>query len=54
MMPDVDERKKRHAVCEKCDLRSYYARTFDMHFDWVDCWFDCPNDYEHWKAEVQE
>ena len=29
-----------------------------MHFDWIDCWYDCENDYEHYlkekEAEVNE
>lgn len=41
--------EKHMAICNKCKERRFYAKRFDMHFDWIDCWYDCPNDYEHWK-----
>ena len=47
-----DETRKKHsAVCAKCDIQKSYARTFDMHFDWIDCPFDCENDYEYIESE---
>ena len=42
--------EKHMAICNKCKERRFYAKRFDMHFDWIDCWYDCPNDYEHWKG----
>lgn len=27
--------------CKDCELRKYYARVFDMHFDYMDCPFKC-------------
>ena len=42
------------AVCEICEYRIFYARAFDMHFGWCDCWYDCPNDYEHHQAEEEK
>ena len=40
-------REQHNAVCTKCDIRKWYARRLDMHFDWVDCPYDCENDLEH-------
>jgi hypothetical protein len=37
--------------CNKCPKRKFAARVYDMHFDWLDCWYDCPNDYEHYKLK---
>lgn len=37
-------------ICRKCQIRKDFARAFDAHFDWIDCPYDCPNDYEHYKA----
>ncbi len=41
-------------VCEKCEYRKLIARAVDMHFDWLDCPYDCWNDYEHWIRGEQE
>lgn len=37
--------------CRDCNKRKAIARMTDMHFDWIDCPYDCENDYEHWKGE---
>lgn len=47
MIPD-EIREEHYKICAKCPERKFYAKRFDMHFDWLDCWYDCPNDYEHW------
>ena len=39
------------AVCKKCKEREAVRRMVDFHVDWIDCFWDCPNDYEHWIAE---
>lgn len=39
------------AVCKKCKEREAVRRMVDFHVDWIDCFWDCPNDYEHWVAE---
>ena len=41
-------------VCRKCKEREAVRRMVDFHVDWLDCFWDCPNDYEHWKAEKGE
>ena len=53
MIPD-DVRKEHAEKCRNCAVRKEIARMADMHFDWIDCPYDCPNDYEHWKAEDGE
>lgn len=45
--------KERHGKCSQCELRKSYAKTFDMHFDWLDCPYDCENDYEHLEKELK-
>lgn len=40
--------EKHMAVCNKCFARKEIARLSDMHFDWLDCPYDCENDYETW------
>ena len=35
-------------VCLKCKDREFVRRMVDFHVDWLDCFWDCPNDYEHW------
>lgn len=47
-----EEREKRYNKCTKCETRKWYAKRLDFHFDWVDCPYDCPNDYEHLKREL--
>lgn len=50
-----DEVKKAHwAICKKCKERKRLARMVDAHFDWLDCPYDCENDYEHWRQENNE
>ena len=41
-------------ICKNCPIRKSYARSFDMHFDWIDCPYDCPNDYEHYLKLMEE
>lgn len=43
---------KRHERCAKCSTRKWYAKRLDYHFDWVDCPYVCPNDYEHLEREL--
>ena len=43
--------EEHRAICKDCPERKFYAKAFDMHFDWFDCWYDCENDYEHHQAE---
>lgn len=44
---------ERMEKCNKCNDRKYFAKEFDIHFDWIDCIFDCENDLEHWKKECE-
>ncbi len=44
-------REEHDVVCKKCKIRKRIVRLVDTHFDWLDCPYDCENDYEHWKAE---
>lgn len=41
-------------ICKKCQIRKDYARAFDMHFDWIDCPYNCENDYEHYQKLMEE
>ena len=50
MIPE-DVMKEHMAVCNKCKEREMVKRMVDFHVDWIDCFWDCPNDYEHWIAE---
>ena len=47
-------RDKHNEVCEKCKTRELYAKYTDMHFDWLDCPYDCENDFEHWERRVKD
>ena len=47
-------RDKHNEVCEKCKARELYAKYIDMHFDWLDCPYDCENDYEHWERRAKD
>ena len=49
MIPD-DVSKKHIERCNRCKIRAVIARTVDMHFDWLDCPYECDNDYEHYIA----
>ena len=45
--------------CENCKLREYYARVWDIHFDYLDCPFDyldCPykEKCKYSEAEFEE
>ena len=37
-----------------CPERKYFAQLVDVHFDWLDCWFDCENDFEHFKGSIED
>ena len=52
--PSYEVRKQHMEKCDSCPHRKLGATRFDMHFDWLDCWYDCPNDYEHWLAEEKD
>lgn len=41
------------AKCKECAIRIEIARLADCHFDWIDCPYDCENDYEHWIAKQE-
>ena len=51
--PPKEVSEKHMEVCNECPNRKFAAKSFDMHFDWIDCWYDCPNDYEHWLKEKE-
>ena len=53
MIPN-EVREQHDAVCKRCKIRKLIAKYTDMHFDWLDCPYDCPNDYEHWKKGEEE
>ena len=42
------ESDKTNCPCDKCTIREYYAKSFDMHFRGEDCLFECPI-YKEWK-----
>lgn len=47
-----DEIREQHmAICNKCDKRAYISKLADMHFDWIDCPYDCENDLDHYISE---
>lgn len=48
----TEMRQKRNERCAKCSTRKWYAKRLDFHFDWIDCPYDCPNDYEHLEREL--
>lgn len=48
MIPD-NVRKEHAEKCRDCPERKFIAKLVDAHFDWIDCPYDCENDYEHWK-----
>lgn len=51
MIPIPEEVRKEHmAICNKCKGKAV-AEKVDFHVDWLDCFWDCPNDYEHWIKE---
>lgn len=45
-------RAERNEKCRNCEIRMFYAKRLDMHFDWTDCPYDCPNDMEHLVEEM--
>lgn len=47
-MIDAKVRLEHSNKCLLCDKRIGMARAFDIHFDWLDCPFNCPNDYDHY------
>ena len=52
---DVPEelRKSHWNKCKECKIRKWYAKRLDMHFDYLDCPYDCENDWEHLVKEVK-
>lgn len=50
-MMNEEAKQKHFAIREKCELRKKIANMVDAHFDWIDCPYDCENDYEHWRGE---
>lgn len=57
-MPEVRDvpyhvHEEHMAVCRRCWMRRYAETGFDMHFDWLDCMYDCENDYRHWAASQE-
>lgn len=50
----VSMRKARNETCQKCGYRKSYAKAFDVHFDWIDCPYDCENDLEHLENELKD
>ena len=53
-MINAKDRLSHAEICLKCEKRKAFAAAFDKHFDWLDCFYDCENDYEHWKAQQEE
>lgn len=54
MIPIPEEVRKEHmAICNKCKGKAV-AKKVDFHVDWLDCFWDCPNDYDHWIAKQTE
>lgn len=51
--PPKEVSEKHMEVCNECPNRKFAAKSFDMHFDWINCWYNCPNDYEHWLKEKE-
>lgn len=47
-------KKARNEKCQQCVFRKSYAKAFDVHFDWIDCPYDCKNDYEHLEKELAD
>lgn len=47
-------REERSRICRKCGKRIVVARLTGCHFDWIDCPYDCENDYEHYIREKGE
>ena len=39
--------------CQRCQLRQYYAREYDMHFYGEDCPYRC-DAYEEWNRRAGE
>ena len=51
-IPD-DVRKKHVAKCNKCKHRNHLIALVDAWVDWLDCPYDCPNDYEHYLESLK-
>ena len=47
-MINPKDRLSHTEICLKCEKRKAIAYAFDLHFDWLDCPYDCPNDYDHY------
>ena len=37
--------------CKECAVRKFYAKTFDIHFDEKDCWYNCPEKEKKERTE---
>ena len=46
-----EDRENHFNICKNCKVRKNLAKNFDMQFDWIDCPYDCENDYEHYIKE---
>ena len=53
MIPN-EVREEHEAVSKKCKICKQIARLADAHFDWLDCPYDCENDFEHWTEGEKE
>ena len=40
-------------ICRNCKERNIVGQMADIWVDWLDCMWDCPNDYIHWKEQHQ-
>ena len=47
-------RKKHQDICSSCSIRKMLAKLVDLHVDWMDCPYDCQNDYDHFLRTVKE
>lgn len=53
-VPD-DVKRKHIEKCNQCERkRTIYKMTGGMWFDWLDCPYNCENDFEHYIAEVEQ
>ena len=54
-MADIPKevREQHMAICRQCKEREAVRRLVDFHVDWIDCFWDCPNDYEHYKEQTE-
>ena len=48
-----EESLRRYKICENCKLKKSYTDIYGYDIGWLDCPYDCPNDYEHFKKEYE-